>query len=284
MMTSSSALEIEVPESVTVSPPAWFPASRSNSSSTEPGSGTSRGSAACGGSASVVTVLVSTYRHFSMLNNDEMKWFYRSAFRMMHNRLKRTIPSLPPCVSYSMFTPPWLRPTLVTSDASAKATLDEVTIPDLRAHASTYGRRRITLLLAAFYEHEPDMCRTLMDWLYVNRKLLVERYRAKASGTAAAVGGGAARANAPPQQQERRKKERVQAPPAGAKGHGDATTANGVAGCSTAGNISVTAGGGGGGVTGGQQQAHLQQQQGAKVMGGNSRKRQRAVVEKTGNG
>lgn len=114
-----------------------------------------------------------------MLNNDEMRWFYRSAFRMMHNRLKRSIPSLPTCLSYHMFTPPWLRRTLVTSDNSATANLDDLAIPDLRSHSSMYGRRRITLLLAAFYEYEPDMCSGLMDWLYVNRKLLVQRYRAK---------------------------------------------------------------------------------------------------------
>ena len=119
---------------------------------------------------------------FKRLRDFQVLWIYQELFLFMHRQgriLERTgkVTGMAKSITYSQFTPPWIRLNLAVklestagnnTDIEAYAemvTLKKAGVTDLRKERNTQGYRRLTFILAAFYNHEERAVKPLLDYL-----------------------------------------------------------------------------------------------------------------------
>lgn len=106
---------------------------------------------------------------FRGLNSSQAQWLYRALFKEAHirarslDRYRQKPNAIPRNLTYAIFTPPWMARLIVCDNLSIY--MDSPALQDLRTQRSGVGRKRILLLLAAFYEHEQAFAKHALQFL-----------------------------------------------------------------------------------------------------------------------
>lgn len=159
---SNNSPELCIPSSIHIRFPKWFTGKRTDSK------------------ASTTTLSVSPYI-FSFLDSISIgiaEWLYRTFFRVLHAQA-RCHPTLRPFVhtslQYAIFIPPWMPKTL-RAGSHPPQYIGEYTLPDIRHQKTTTGRKRLLLILTAFWQYEKDMSELLLRFLRENYERLHEKH------------------------------------------------------------------------------------------------------------
>ena len=119
---------------------------------------------------------------FKRLRDFQVLWVYQELFLFMHRQgriLERSgkVTGMAKSITYSQFTPPWIRLNLVVKLESTTGdntdiegyaetvTLKKAGVTNLRGERNTHGYRRLTFILAAFYNYEERAVKPLLDYL-----------------------------------------------------------------------------------------------------------------------
>ena len=110
---------------------------------------------------------------FYSYSQEDMRDLYQKFFTLLHQKVRAINSSLVVNkLEYARFTPPWMRKHLSVSGHPicylGKIDSPEVCVSDPRARRRFMGHRRMTWILAALYENEPNMSQTLLDRLTQN--------------------------------------------------------------------------------------------------------------------
>lgn len=153
---------------------------------------------------------------FAYLDNISVykaEWMYRTFFRILHAQARRDqslSKSVHHALQYGIFVPPWM-PKKLRCGSQNPHYIGEGTLLDIRLQRTTKGRVRLLLVLAAFWQEEPQFSQQLIRYLRDNADRLYEKHQFKETRK--------------PEDKRRRKRIRTDGP-LGVPGNDDPTTGN----------------------------------------------------------
>lgn len=158
-----------LPSYVKVNYPPWFPRKPSNWHARMPGEGEDlirKGD---------LIVLPRSVAMFQELSRDDVLACYRMFFNILHKHAKTALQldetrKVGNVFEYNMFTPSWLTQTVKCG--SMITSFDASSLPNIRCENTRIGQRRLTLLLAAFYQMENDAFGSVIEYIMQNLSVL----------------------------------------------------------------------------------------------------------------
>ena len=119
----------------------------------------------------------SVLERFIELEYFQIMWIYQELFKFLYWRgIKKKISGIARTLTYSQLAPLWIRrqiaiqpddPDDINGDGVAEVvTLKKVAITHLRNERNTQGYRRVRFLLTAFFCHEPETLKPLIQHLF----------------------------------------------------------------------------------------------------------------------